>query len=409
MNFKETVLENGLKVVTVKKETKFASIRIGVKVGSMDENINEEGISHFVEHMMFKKTKNRDKETLHKDLAAYGGDYNAYTFKDRTVYISDTLKEDLSSIMEVLSDMLINSCVDINDVESERSVITSEIGIYEENFEEYGCDKALSLAFKGTDISSVEIGSRETVNSFSREQINNFYKTYYVPENTYITVVSSFDHEYIIELVNKFFGLWENTNFPRNKRKSTFNINEGRFSYEMNESTQRNVHMFFEAQNLTETEIVYLDMAMRRLGSGMSSLFFKKLRSEMALTYDTFARLNRYENTSIAECYTIVSEENVNKALSGMQECIDTLIDCSNSDDSILATRKEFLFDLTSDDEIPSRLSSYVVYEMLNGRDVDSISRKLEIIKNAKIEDIVDTAKKYLLNPCIVVSTDTKK
>lgn len=409
MDFKETLLKNGLKVVTVKKETKFASLRVAVKVGSMDESTNEEGISHFVEHMMFQKTKNRNKEALLKDLASYGGDYNAYTFKDRTLYMFDTLKEDLSNIMEVISDMLLNSCIAPDDVERERSVICSEIGIYEEEFEEYGCDKALSIAFKDSPISSIEIGSRETVNSFTREQIETFYKTYYVPENAYITVVSSFEHDYVLDLINKFFGLWENTNFPRNKRVLSFDIKPGEFSYGMNDTNQRNLHMFFEAQNLTEEEFTYLNMAMRRLGSGMSSLFWKKLRSEMALTYNAFARLYSYENTSIAECYTVVSSEDLDRAIKGMNDCINDLFEYSTSDDSILATRKELLFDLINDEENPGGLSSYIVHEMLCGKDIDSIPRKIEIVKNAKIEDILSVAKKYMKNPCIVVSQDMNK
>lgn len=406
MDFRESLLENGLKVVTVKKETKFASFKAAIKVGSIDEKTNQEGISHFVEHMMFNKTKNRNKEELLNDLASYGGDYNAYTYKDRTIYMFDTLKEDLEKIVEVISDMLLNSCIDSDDVERERSIISSEIGIYEENVEEFGCDTALSIAFKDSPISSVEIGSRETVFSFSREQIENFYKTYYVPENTYITIVSSFEHDYVIDIINKFFGVWKNTNLPRNKRTGISNINSGKFSYELNDTDQRNVHMFFAAQDLTEEEFLYLDIAMRRLGSGMSSLFWKKLRSEMALTYDFFTRLYEYANTSIAECYTVVSEENVNKALLAMEECIDDLLNGSTSENSILSTRKEFLFDLISDEEVPGRLSNFIVMEMLYNRDINSLSRKIDIIKNAKIEYVLEVAKKYMKNPCIVVSKD---
>ena len=129
LNFdvKKHKLENGLEVLTIKKDTQISSINVGIKVGSLNESKDEKGISHFIEHMMFKGTTKRGFEKLNDDLESLGGEYNAYTDYSITVYSISCLEEELGNAIELLGDMVTNSVFLKEEIEKERGVILAEM------------------------------------------------------------------------------------------------------------------------------------------------------------------------------------------------------------------------------------------------------------------------------------------
>ena len=129
LNFdvKKHILKNGLEVITIKKNTQISSINIGIKVGALNETLEEKGISHFIEHMIFKGTENRTFQRLNDELESLGGEYNAYTDYSQTVYSISCLEEEFINGIELLSDMLINSKLPEEEVDKERGVILAEI------------------------------------------------------------------------------------------------------------------------------------------------------------------------------------------------------------------------------------------------------------------------------------------
>ena len=139
LNFKvnKKCHKNGLECLYVRKNTEIISINIAVKVGAMNENLKEKGISHFIEHMLFKGTKNRNNEILNEELESMGGDYNAYTDYDSTVYTVSCLKEEFEKAIILLSDMLINSNFPEDELKKERSVILSEMRSDKDDIESF--------------------------------------------------------------------------------------------------------------------------------------------------------------------------------------------------------------------------------------------------------------------------------
>ncbi len=129
LNFdvKKHILKNGLEVITIKKNTQISSINVGIKVGALNESIEEKGISHFIEHMMFKGTTNRAFEKLNDELESLGGEYNAYTDYSQTVYSISCLEEEFVNGIELLGDMLTNSVLLKEEIDKERGVILAEI------------------------------------------------------------------------------------------------------------------------------------------------------------------------------------------------------------------------------------------------------------------------------------------
>ena len=138
LNFdvKTHILKNGLEVITIKKNTQISSINIGIKVGALNESLEEKGISHYIEHMIFKGTKNRTFQKLNDELEALGGEYNAFTDYSQTVYSISCLEEELKNAIELLSDMLINSEFPEEEIDKERGVILAEIRSSKDNIED---------------------------------------------------------------------------------------------------------------------------------------------------------------------------------------------------------------------------------------------------------------------------------
>lgn len=202
-------LENGINLITIKKDTQLASINLGVKIGSIYEKKENRGIAHFVEHMLFKGTKNRNNEKLNEELEARAGEYNAYTDYTSTVYSITALREEFIKSLELISDMVKNSNFPQEELEKERGVILAEIRTSKDDIEDYSYRKTMECAFKESPIRINTIGTDESVKSFNRENLLKFYKSYYVPNNVYITVVSSMEHDYVFQLVKECFSNWD--------------------------------------------------------------------------------------------------------------------------------------------------------------------------------------------------------
>lgn len=402
MDIRENKLDNGLKIITIKKNTKFASIRVGVKVGSMDEQYGQEGISHFVEHLLFKGTTNRTQEALFKDLALYCGEYNGMTYRDKTIYMYDILSEDLDKALEVSSDMIINSLMDEASVNKEMSVILSELNLYSDELPDYARDTAFAHGFKNQKLAVPEAGYTHSVNNITTSQIRNHYKTYYVPENSAIVIVSPYEHDYVLDLIQKHFDSWENSNLPRNERTEDLVLNATEATEKINNKNQDVIYHIFLAQNLTQEERVYLDLAAGRLGFGMSCLLWNKLRNELGIAYDTRAYLTQYGNTSIFECYGIVSSDDFESGKTGIRESIDSLFDRDILEDGLVNTKKEYIYEYLSLIESNNRLSEHYVSTLLNSEDILDIMSYIDIIENATREDIINVLNKYLINPCTI-------
>lgn len=404
MNYKEFKLENGLRIVSVKKETKFASIRIGVNVGALDEHEEQAGISHFVEHLVFQGTEKRDNEKLLKDLSLYCGDYNGYTSRNKTVYMFDILSEDIEETLDISSDMLMNSKFDEADIERERNIILSEIKIALDDMRAYGHDTAIKLAFPNNDISKTEDGSLNSVNKITSNELREHYRTYYVPENTCMVIVSGYNHNYIEEIVKKYFGEWKNSCLPRKKRDISMNIVTGEHHYTLAERQQDNVHYIYCVKDLSEEEMIRLNLLCRRLGFGMSSLLWGKLRSELGVTYDTYSDLTRYGNNAILECFAIVSPEDIDITKKGIEEAISELFNKDSYEEGLEITKKETLFDSLGQIEYPERLSGFIISRMLENKPFDIIDEYLDTIKSTTSEDLIEVAKKVINTPCIIHS-----
>ncbi|CAM2076310.1 insulinase family protein [Clostridium saudiense] len=399
---KKHKLENGLEVITIKKDTQISSINIGVKVGALNESLNEKGISHYIEHMLFKGTENRTFQKLNDDLEALGGEYNAYTDFSQTVYSISCLEDELKSAIEILSDMLICSKFPEEEIEKERGVILAEIRSSKDSVEDFSFKKINEVAFKNSSLRYDVAGLDENVKSFTKKELYEYYKKYYIPNNSLITMVSSLSHEEAFEEISKHFSKWE----PKE-----------RIELVVKDEKNRNIKKVTTKENIELCTIIYLftfydldknyELPLRilnhRLGESANSLLFREVRENRGLAYDIYSHLDITENVRTLYVYTAVDEEDIDDAANAIEEIFKDIkfrnIIIGENDLNVMKKVHKTAVISTLEDSV--ELCSYILSQSLEGEDIFEFLKDMDRLNTITADEIYEVANKVLNDPTI--------
>ena len=282
--------------------------------------------------MLFKGTKNRNNEVLNSELEQIGGEYNAYTDYGATVYSISALCDELEKSVELISDMLLNSIFPEDELEKERGVILAEIRTSKDDIEEYSFNKINEIAFSKSPLRYDIIGEEKIINAINSKKLIKFYKKYYMPNNCYISIVSSKEHEDVLNLVRKYFNDWKCQDLKEQTIIEEKNIPGCITSYK-NDIEQSTLVYLYTFYGLTEYEELVLRILNHRFGGSNNSILFRKLREERGLAYDVYSEIDTTNHVKTLYIYTSISEEAVEEAMSIIDGCIDSII------------KKEIVFD----------------------------------------------------------------
>src|SRR6266403_1036929 len=198
--FAKAVLDNGIRVVSQEMpDHRSVSLGIWVENGSRHESTCENGISHFIEHLLFKGTERRSAAQIAEEMDAIGGVLNAFTAKEHTCYYAKVIDEDLPLAIDLLTDIFLQSVFDGDEIERERSVILQEISQAEDTPDDYVHDLFSLDFFKDHPLARPICGSAETVNNFQREDILGFFKSRYRPRRVIVSTAGNFRHPALVE------------------------------------------------------------------------------------------------------------------------------------------------------------------------------------------------------------------
>ena len=409
-NTKQTELSNGIKLITIKKDSQIAAVHAGINIGSLFEEKQEKGIAHFIEHMLFKGTESRTNEKLNSDLENLGGEYNAYTDFNCTVYSATILSEELENSLILFGDMLLNSTFPKVEIEKERGVILAEIRTSKDDIEDLSFKRVNEIAFKYSPLREDTIGSENIIKKITRKQLVDFYNKYYVPNNCFISIVSPFEHEDIISLVNKYFGNWTMKKFEK-KKIITENhqfVKEISYKKEIEQSTILYLYTF---NGLSKDEELALRILNHKFGESSNSILFRELREERGLSYDVYTHLDTSNNVKTLYIYTAVSEENVDEAI----EVIDTAIRDIESekivfdDNTIALMKKIFKTAIASTLEDSTDLGNYVIHQAMDNEDIYQFVEDMKNMGNVKSEDLYNISRKVLQKPTIHIFLPEKR
>ncbi|HAT4105871.1 M16 family metallopeptidase [Clostridium perfringens] len=396
------ILPNGLKVITIKKDTRLASINIGVNIGSLYEDEKELGMSHFVEHMLFKGTKNRSNEQLNRELEFLGGDYNAYTDYISTVYSITCLDEEFEKGIELLSDMVLNSSFDEKEMKKEKGVVLSEIKSDKDDIEDLSISRTHEYAFDKSALRNSIAGTEEHVKRFKRKQVYDFYKKYYTPDNCVIVTVSAFSHEQMQKIITDLFGKWEGKSHKKAKIIKEENKDIVKTTYK-SQIEQGTVTYLYAFKEVCEKDKLPLKILSYKLAESSNSILFRELREERGLAYDVYSQMDLDENVNTMNIFTSVREESIDEVI----EVIDkAILDIKNKDinfdeDMLCMMKKTHKTGVVSTLEDCSSLCSYVLVQSLAGKDITEFINSMEELETLTGEDIYRVCNKYLNKPTI--------
>lgn len=313
MFYQKEVLPNGVRILTqTVSHVRSVAIGIWVDVGSRDEDDSKAGISHYIEHMLFKGTKNRTAKQIAEELDAVGGQLNAFTTKEYTCYYAKVLDEHFDLAVDILTDMLFNSNIDEQDVEREKNVILEEIKMYEDAPDELVHDMFAKTIWSGHPLGRPIIGTSETVSSLNFESLRSFMKDNYIPNRMVVSIAGNISHEKVVEKLSPLFNQLSGEKFKRELQKPT---HTSQVNCRGKETEQ--VHMVIGAPGLRlDADDLYIAQVINTiLGGGLSSRLFQEIREQRGLVYTVYSYHSSYIDTGIFGVYAGLSKQNVNQAM----------------------------------------------------------------------------------------------
>ena len=302
-------LDNGIKVALESiSYVRSISFGIWVKNGSRNELPQENGVSHYIEHMMFKGTENRTARQIAEEMDALGGQINAYTTKEYTCYHTRVLDKHIDRALDVMSDMLLHPLIAEEDVQKERNVITEEIYMYDDAPEELVHDALQDAIWRDTSLGMPILGTEETIAAFDAAFIRAYYERNYHQENIVLSVAGNFAEEEMLGKLNEKLGKW--------KRETPFVQQDTHADYQTaqveKEKDIEQVHICLAFPGLTREHPQKYALAIFNtlFGGGMSSRLFQKIREENGLTYSIYSYTTAFADTGI---FTICASMNPNQ------------------------------------------------------------------------------------------------
>jgi Predicted Zn-dependent peptidases len=333
-------LDNGLRVVVENIEyVNSISVGLWVENGSRNEDKANNGISHFIEHMFFKGTENRTALQIAECIEDVGGQINAFTGKEATCFYVKALDCYLELSLDVISDMLFNSKFLPEDIEKEKGVVVEEINMSEDSPEDVLSDLH-STAIWGDDAISLPIlGTENTVKSFTRDQILKYISSYYIPENSVISISGKFDTETIEKLVEKYFGNWNS----KNKKVTKYSKPEILSNNLFKKKSIEQLHISIGIPGIeTGSEDLYSLLLLSNVfGGGASSILFQKIREEKGLCYSIYSYISAFMNTGVVNIYTSLNPKYAADAINMIKEQINKFVQSGISDDKLIKAKEQ--------------------------------------------------------------------
>ncbi len=393
--YQREVLPSNIRLITAPiKETEAATLLVMYKVGSRYEDQGNRGISHFIEHLMFKGTEKRPNTmAIAKELDGIGAEFNAFTSKDYTGYYVKADTKHLSIAIEVLSDMVINSKFDAIEIEREKGVIIEEVNMYEDNPMFYVDDLLEQSVFTGDKLGWSIIGTRESVKKTTREDIIKYKNEHYRASNIVIALAGKYTDDDVILLKNKFSYLVDEVE----SRYKNFDLvqTEARVKIMKKETEQTQVALGFPAYSYFNAKIHALRVLSTILGGNMSSRLWTQVRERNGLAYSVHASLSVYEDTGALVIQAGLDKTRLEQALQVIKTELTKIKDGVTLEELKLA--KDYLLGKMSLDlEDSASIAQWYASQELLQKTVLTPDEKKAKIMAVTMEDVKEVANEVI-------------
>ncbi len=319
----QNVSENGVKFFMEKNGTlPVVSIGVFVKSGSRYESEEKLGVSHFLEHAVFKGTKKRSAYEISHEIEKLGGELNAYTSPEYTLFYVKLLDKHTEKGFDVLSDIVQNAVFDEKLMEREKKVILEEIEEYYDSPEDICQTEALRSIWGEQSVANNPLGTKETVSKISASDLEKLYKKLFTKNNIFVSVSGNVKENYVKSLIDRYFNVLGNEESFFNLSKPEYRFNDRKIK---KSATQIHIAITMKGFPLYTRESLMHSIYTTLLGGNMSSRLFQKLREESALVYTIYSYPVRFVDTGGTVIYASTVKEHLSAVRSGIEDEIEKI------------------------------------------------------------------------------------
>ncbi len=399
----EWLLPNGLRVVG-ERLPYLRSVSIGawMHVGSMMESKHESGLSHFLEHMVFKGTQKRNARQIAEEMDAVGGQLNAFTARDCTCFYAKVIDENLELAVDILSDLVLNATMDETELEKERGVILEEISMDEDSPEDLVHDLLQQAQFGEQSPGQPILGPASQIEAYTREDLLNFRRKHYAPKETVVALSGNYDPDRVLALVEKYFGDWQNE-IPA-VITPDWEVRTGKTALREKDTEQMHICLGFPGKAYGTSGVYPLAVANNILGGAMSSRLFQRIREELGMAYSIYTYPNTYKGVGTFAIYAGVSSKNAETVLAEIRSELDRFVNEGITEkefrDSVTQLRSGYLMGLESPG---ARMQGLGRSTLLRGKPT-AHEETLAAIESVTIDRVMEVAREILTQPpCIAI------
>lgn len=335
----KTLLSNGVRILSQRMpHVQSVSMGVWVNIGSRDETDAENGLSHFIEHMMFKGTQKRSAFEIAKAFDAIGGYTNAFTSMENTCYHAKVMANHLETMSEILTDIFLNSLFDEAEIDKERPVIFQEIGMLEDTPDEYVHQLAAQSFWGDNPLGRSILGTHDNILQFDSKKIRSFFERLYQPDRIVVTAVGNIEHDRLVDLARPAFEAIQTGN-PIPAR----GIPQGHFSVGIHPKDLEQAHICLNSQGLSTTDPrrYVLSLMNTILGGNMSSRLFQQIREQRGLAYSVYSFVSSFVDTGMSGAYAGVDPVHAFETVDLILNTLQSLKDSPVTEDE-LQHAKEF-------------------------------------------------------------------
>lgn len=396
-----TTLDNGLRVLTHRIEG-FSSVVLGywVEAGGVCENLENCGISHFLEHMAFKGTTTRSARQIADEIESVGGYLNAYTSKEVTAFHAKVLRKDMKLAVDILSDILQNPVFIKDELERERRVILQEISQAIDTPDDIIYDHFQRVAFSNQSLGRSILGPIDVVSKISPDDLRAYREHFYNADNIVFSAVGNVDHDELLDLANGYFEKFSTR--KTNKSREKYKYTSGFYSDERN-LEQAHIIMGFEGVSSTSKDYYPLAIFSSILGGGMSSRLFQEVREKRGLVYSIYTLSSSYKSNGLFGVYSATSADKVEELTEVIVNEIQK-IDGSVSEKEFNRTKAQFEASLLIARESNNALCEQIVNQTIVFGHPFTNDELMQKINAVTVDDINMIAKKILSSNVSVVT-----
>lgn len=388
MKYTKKTLKNGLRIMTIPmKDSETSIAMVLVEAGSDYETKNNNGLSHFLEHMCFKGTQKRTGDDIKYELDSLGSDSNAFTGNEYTGYYAKASYTKIDKILDLVSDIYLNPTFPEKDIDIEKGVIIEEINMYEDLPQRKVWDIWMKILYGNQPAGQTIIGPKENIQKIKQIDFKKYHTEHYVPAKTVIVVAGKINEEKIIKAISDKFGIIPKGKISK-KQKTTESQKTPQINIFEKKTDQTHLILGFRAFDLYDKRNKTLNVASVILGKGFSSRLFTKMRDELGMCYYTRADVDTFTDHGFFAVSAGVSNNRFEEAVSVIMEEFKKIRDIDISEKELQKAKDFAIGKLATGLETSDAWAMYYGFQELLHEKIETPSEIVEKINKITVKDV---------------------